>query len=297
MEEFAFVAMGTECSITLADSDPGIAIEAAGAATAEIERIEAKFTRYDPRSLISEINNVAAKGGDIALDPETTFLLDFAFMAHSASDGLFDITSGALRRAWGHMDQGLPQPEALDDIIRLIGLNKLKWRPPVLSFPIAGMEIDFGGLAKEYAADRAAKICRQAGAQAGLVNLGGDIAVFGNRHDEMPWPVAIRNPFGGDEPAGTLGLRIGGIATSGDTERALVVDGKRYSHIFDPRTGWPVEGLRSVSVRTDSTLLAGALSTIAMLKGPQGVEWLRMRNCEFLAIDHDGNKWGNLAAI
>jgi thiamine biosynthesis lipoprotein len=136
------------------------------------------------------------------------------------------------------------------------------------------MEIDFGGVVKEYAADRAATLCADAGLRHGLVDLGGDIKVIGPHADGSPWVVGIQHPRIADAVMATLDLSHGAIATSGDYERFVEVEGRRYSHILSPRTGMPVQGLAGVSVVAPECVVAGSAATIAMLMEERGPAWL-----------------------
>jgi thiamine biosynthesis lipoprotein len=148
------------------------------------------------------------------------------------------------------------------------------------------MRLDLGGVVKEYAADRAALLLKSAGIQSGYVDLGGDLHVLGPHPNGDPWRVGVRNPRGAGAIA-ALALMRGGLATSGDYERCLVVDGRRLGHIINPFTGWPVQGLASVSVVAPSCLLAGAISTLAMLQGrDEGLEFLSSCGLQWMA--HDG---------
>jgi thiamine biosynthesis lipoprotein len=136
------------------------------------------------------------------------------------------------------------------------------------------MALDFGGVVKEYAADRAAVICLEAGVKHGLVDLGGDIRIIGPHPDGSPWSVGIQHPRQADAVMATLQVSRGAVATSGDYERYLAIDGKRYCHILSPRTGMPVEGLAGVSVFADECIVAGSATTIAMLMEERGPSWL-----------------------
>ena len=136
------------------------------------------------------------------------------------------------------------------------------------------MELDFGGVVKEYAADTCAGFCRSRGIEHGLINMGGDIHVIGPHSDGSAWRIGIRNPDDPDEIATAVHLKYGALASSGDYQRFMVIDNKRYGHILNPKTGWPVQGLRAVSVVAPQCLIAGSTSTIAMLKGSGGKKWL-----------------------
>ncbi|HVU36259.1 MAG TPA: FAD:protein FMN transferase [Opitutaceae bacterium] len=289
---YTFPAMGSDCVLQLYDGS----VEIAAAAEAEVRRIEARYSRYLPDSLLSEINRVAAAGGSITVDSETAELIDCAELLHRMSRGLFDITSGILRRAWNFNSGQTAQQSDLDRILPLVGFEKLRWEAPRLSFPVAGMELDFGGIGKEYAVDRAAEVCAKAGIRHGLADLGGDLCAIGPRPDGSPWAVHIRHPRQTDAFIGVMNLLNGGLATSGDYERFVVVDGRRYSHILNPKTGWPTEGLASVTVIAPSCLAAGGFTTIAMLKGRDGPEWLRLLpHLPSLWMDVDGNVGANVS--
>ena len=269
-ERFVFWAMGSECTFHLYDAS----VATAEAAEAEVFRLEHRYSRYRDDSVLTQINRVASTGGSIEVDAETAALLDYAFACHRKSGGLFDITTGILRRAWDFSSGRVPAPAEIARWLPFVGLDKLSWERPYLSFPVAGMELDFGGIGKEYAADRAATLCAEAGVKHGLIDLGGDLCAIGPRPDGSAWPVQIRDPHAPDRCLAVLPLSSGGLATSGDYERYVMIDGLRHGHILSPVTGWPVRGLTSVSVVADSCLLAGSVATIALLKGAEGAAWL-----------------------
>ncbi len=293
---FPFTAMGTSCSVHLYALTALEAEKSALGVRVEIARIEGRYSCYREDSLLSEINRVAMRGDTFELDEETMGLFAYARSCHEKSDGLFDITSGMLRRAWNFSSGQLPEPEEIERLLPLVGLQKMIWDPPRIAFPIPGMEIDLGGIGKEYAADRAAALCLSAGIRHGLIDLGGDIRIIGPHPDGSPWKIGIRNPFISDSLAGTVALSGGALATSGDYERRIECNGKRYGHILDPRTGWPVQGLTSVSVAADQCLAAGSLATLAMLRGREGIAWLTglASSILHLWIDSDGMSGGTL---
>jgi len=154
--------------------------------------------------------------------------------------------------------------------------------------PQAGMEVDFGGFGKEYAADRAAALLRSAGVSGGYVNLGGDISVLGPRGDGSGWRLGIRHPRRDCALVDTLELGAGALATSGDYERYFEAGGVRYCHVLDPRSGWPVRYWQSVSVVAPTCAAAGAACTVAMLLGEHGLAFIREQSLPLLAIDASG---------
>lgn len=282
-----FVAMASRCEIRLAAADEANAHALAQPAADEVRRIEAKYSRYRDDSVVSRINAGAGRDG-VDCDDETLQLLRYADSLYAQSRGLFDITSGILRRAWDFRQPRLPDPEHLRALCALIGWPRVRREGARLMLPDAGMEIDFGGFGKEYAADRAAATLRAAGVRHALVSLGGDVALAGPRPDGSPWSIGVRDPR---EPARTfaaLPLAAGGLATSGDYERHFELEGRRYCHVLDPRNGWPVSHWRSVSAAAPSCLVAGSLATMTMLMQADGLAMLRETGLPFLAIDHEG---------
>lgn len=287
--------MGSPCEMQLFAADAGHAGRAIAAVEADVERLEQAYSRYRDTSLLSRINRVAAAGGSIEVDAETAGLLDYAATCYAASDGLFDITSGLLRRAWNFASGRLPDADAIAALLPRVGWHKVRWSAPVLQFPERGMEIDFGGIVKEYAADRGAALCRELGIGGGFVNLGGDLCIVGPRGDGDAWQIGLAHPRAADAMMGTLALRGGALASSGDYARCIVVDGKRYGHILNPRTGQPVQHLAAVTVHGDLCVVAGSASTIAMLKEDQGPAWLDALGLPHLWVDVHGRRGGTLA--
>jgi thiamine biosynthesis lipoprotein len=264
------------------------AADACEAAEAEVRRIERKYSRYRDDSVISAINARAGRGG-VTVDAETAQLLDFAAELHRQSDGLFDLTSGCLRRAWDFKAGREPTPDALAVQLARIGWHRVQWDGRAIALPQAGMEIDFGGIGKEYAADRAVAALRGLGVRHGFVNLGGDLRVLGPRPDGRPWVFAVRHPRREDEVCARIALSDGALATSGDYERFFITpDGRRCCHILDPRTGQPVRHWQAVSVVAPLCIAAGALATMAMLIGAQAAQRLSTPGVGFLLIDGDG---------
>ncbi len=291
---FPFSSMATSCAVHLYGDD-SIGVEAAAkAAMTEVMRIEQRYSRYRADSVLAEINNAAQRAGSIIVDDETAGLLDYAYACYQRSDGLFDITSGILRRIWDFGSGRLPDRNAIDDLLPRIGLTKVCWERPRLAFPEGGMELDFGGIGKEYAADQAAAVCTALGIRHGLVDLGGDIAVIGPHANLAPWNIGIRHPRDSVSSIVSVPIDSGALASSGDYERFMEIDGRRYCHILNPITGWPSHGLAAVSVIADRCLVAGTISTIAMLKGRDGICWLSGLGLKHLFVDEDGVCGGNM---
>jgi FAD:protein FMN transferase len=293
---FPFRAMAAENELQLAAADEATARRVADLAIADVQRIEAKYSRYRDDSITTRINRAAGRD-PVALDAETAALLHYADQCHRLSGGLFDVTSGVLRRVWDFKRKPpqLPDPAALAATVALVDWSAVEWSPTSLRLPRAGMEIDFGGIGKEYAADRAATICLEAGVRHGLVDLAGDVRALGPQESGAPWRVGISHPRREGKVIAYVELASGAIATSGDYERYFEIDGKRYCHILNPRSGMPVTGWQSVSVVAALCVVAGSYSTIAMLLGRKALAFLRKQPVDFVAIAADGTIHGNAA--
>ena len=293
--QFDFQAMASPCSVQLDGQDERVMRQAAKEAMTEVKRIESKFSRYSDSSVISRINRAAGRDWT-ELDSETDSLMAFADQLWHLSDGLFDATSGVLRKVWNFKGTQLPDPAALAVVLALIGWQHVERKGKQVRLKNVGMELDFGGFGKEYAADRAAAVLQRHGIQHALVNLGGDLHALGPRGlpdcQGAPWQIAIQHPradvMQSSAPIAHLSLTRGGLATSGDYERYLVHGGTRYCHVLNPVTGWSAQGAQSVSVLATNTTTAGALSTVAMLKGDEGLAWLNSQNASFLLVQQDG---------
>ncbi|MCC7328306.1 MAG: FAD:protein FMN transferase [Burkholderiales bacterium] len=284
-----FRAMAAENEIQLAAADIDVARRAARSAIADVRRIEAKYSRYRDDSVTTRVN--CAAGGDaVPIDTETAALLRYADQCHALSGGLFDITSGVLRRAWDFRREppALPQPGDLAEAVALVGWAEVEWSAKCIRLPRAGMEVDFGGIGKEYAADRVATICLEHGLRHGLVNLGGDVRAIGPQADGTPWRVGIRHPRHTGAALAGFDLAAGALATSGDYERYFEIDGRRYCHILNPGTGMPVAHWQSISVVSPLCVVAGSCATIAMLLEDGAEAFLDAQDVQWLGVAADG---------
>jgi FAD:protein FMN transferase len=270
-----FHAMGGPCEVLVEAERESVARALVARASDCAARIERKFSRYRRDNIVARINN--ARGAPTEVDEETANLIDFADLVHRLSDGMFDITSGVLRRVWT-FDGGARVPTAaeLERVLPLVGWTKVRWTRPVIEM-LPDMQIDFGGIGKEYAVDQVAQRLAGISDAPVLVNFGGDLAVTRSRAGARPWRVGIENisQSTGRRAARLIELHAGAIATSGDTHRFVTASGERLSHILDPRTGHPVRGApRSVTVAAPTCTNAGMLTTLAMLRGPGAEEFL-----------------------
>ena len=256
-----FSAMASHCEVRAAGLSADAAHAACLAAIDEVRRIETRFSRYRDDSVVGRINR-AAGGEPVAVDEETMGLLAYADALYHESGGLFDATSGVLRLVWNFGAGRPPKPEWVDAILPRIGWHRVEWGDGRVRLPEAGMQLDFGGFGKEYAADRAAAVLIEHGMAHGFVNLGGDLRAIGPRPDGAPWRIGIQDPRHAESMIAWIPLSRGGLATSGDYERYVEIDGRRYCHILDPRTGMPVRAWQSISVVAPDRFRSGAKPSV-----------------------------------
>jgi thiamine biosynthesis lipoprotein len=291
-----FRAMGSPCAFRFFAKSAWEGETVAGLALDEVRRVEAKYSRYSNESFLSHINRHANRGEAVEIDAETGRLLDFALTCFKRSGGLFDITAGVLRQAYDFRSHKRRGEVDLNAMLAVTGLEKLSWDASRLEFTVAGMQLDLGGVAKEYAADRAAAIFRENGLPSCLVDLGGDMTAAGPPADAAAWIIGIRDPRFEDELLASLHLRKGAIATSGDYENYVDIDGERHGHFINPKTGLPAIGMSSVTALASNCMAAGAAATIAMLLGENGIGWLSQRQIPFCSLTSQGEKIETLPA-
>ncbi len=254
------VMMGTFVEVVSADK------RAANIVFEEMKRIERLLSKYDPDSEVSKLN----KRGELSVSPETFFILKKAKEFWQASGGAFDITVGPLIGLWGFTNNkyNLPQESEVKKALKLVGTDKIIFneRNNVVKFKLRGMSVDLGAIAKGYAVDCAVKKLKEAGIKGCLINAGGQIHALGDRFGQ-PWKIAVRNPRGKGF-TGYLTLKDKAAATSGDYEQYFISQEKRYSHIFNPKTGYPADaGVISVTVVASCGLTADALATSIFVLG------------------------------
>lgn len=257
--------MASPCDVLLECKNKAQANELIELGQKEALRIEQKFSRYRNDNIVHQINS---SGGRIEVDQETARLINFAKNCYDLSDGWFDITSGILRRAWKFVDGArVPAQQEIDRLLPHIGWQKVTWENPYLTVP-QGMEIDFGGIGKEYAVDSTLRLLSQKTNDSFMVNFGGDCHASGPLADGTPWMTGIENPHRPGDATAVIQLKSGALATSGDVFKFIQQDGKRYGHILNPGTGWPnTDSPLSVTVAAATCTEAGILSTLAMLQG------------------------------
>lgn len=275
-----FDAMASPCEVLIDSDDEKQATVLTELAAREAWRIEQKYSRYRDDGIVPRINREA--GQAVPVDDETARLLDFAWQCYRLSDGLFDISSGVLRKLWKFDGSDrVPDADAVAALLPYIGLDKASWQAPWVKLA-PGMEIDLGGIGKEYAVDRVLQLMTEQHPLPVLVNFGGDIAASAARRNGQPWRIGIEALDRPDQASGVLQLYQGGVATSGDSKRFLLKEGVRYSHILNPKTGWPVAGCpHAITVQAQNCTNAGILATLAMLQGEQAETFLQQQQVRY----------------
>ncbi len=285
----SFNAMASPCEVLIQTQDKNLAKEVAQCVSKEVWRIEDKYSRYDSRSICSQIN--ISGGKKLAIDEETYLLLNFAEQCYQLSDGLFDISSGVLRKVWSFDGisgecQHFPNSADVNEILNFVGWKKVFYDQQNIMLP-QNMELDFGGIGKEYAVDRAILLVKQLTEKPVLVNLGGDLAVTGSRLNNEAWQVAIEHPDCdalGQQQDMIVALTQGALATSGDARRYLIKNGVRYGHVLNAKTGWPIiHAPRSITTVAPQCIQAGILATLALLQGENAEQFLTEQEITFWA--------------
>ena len=287
-------AMGTTWSIRVVAPADGssVALEPLRERVAmRIEDLENVFSTWRPGSEVSRFNSHTGEEW-FAVSPVFLEVLEEAVRVSELSGGAFDVTAGPLVELWGFGAGGeagpvpggtvarIPDPEVLDRLLRATDFAYLQWResPPAVRRTHPGVQLDFSGIAKGYAVDEIWRLLSRAGLASYLVEIGGEIRTRGLRADGRTWSIGIESPNGSGVTV-AVPLRDAAIATSGDYRNYFEYEDRRYSHVLDPRTGWPVsQGLTSVTVIASSAATADALATALLVLGPDtGLQ---------LAVDH-----------
>ena len=241
----------------------------ARAAENEALRIERKFSRFREDSVVSQIARNAGRT-PVAVDDETVYLVEAALDLARLTGGRFDPTVGVLRRAWNFREPRVPGDDEIAALLELVDARAVSVRDGTVFLRREGMELDLGGVGKEYAVDRVADVLAEHGVTSALLNFAGDVRTVGGRGDGKPWSIGVADPR---EPGRCrFAVRLiggAGVATSGDYERCFVKDGVRYHHILDATTGYPARGIMSVTVVAANAFLAGRIASAAFLLGPR----------------------------
>lgn len=285
--------MGSRFEITAIHRDEAEAHRAIELAYAEIERIEEMISSWRSTSETSAVNRRAGAEPQ-QVSQELFNLVRRSLKLSELTDGAFDITFAGVGRLWDFNDPHptVPTPEAIRAALDHVGYQKivLNSADRTLFLDDPGARIGFGAIGKGYAANRAVWALKQQGIASGVVNAGGDLVAFGRQEDGDPWEIGIAHPRRRERIFARLPLTEQAVVTSGDYESFFLIDGKRYAHILDPRTGFPVDHLESVTIVCPDAELADGLATAVAVMGPvEGLALVdRLKGIEALLVDLEG---------
>lgn len=286
--------MGNMFSFSIIHEDEAWASHCVDVAVDEIKRIEALLTTFKDDSQTNQINRMAGVKG-VQVDKEVFDLISRSLKISDLTQGAFDITYGSIDKKLWNFDQtmtSLPDPAIAKEMTRLIDYRNIELdeRKSTVFLRKRGMRIGFGGIGKGYAADRGKKILQGLGIANGVVNASGDLNAWGNQVNGKPWTIGIADPDT-KMPFSSIPITDMAIATSGNYEKYIFVNGKRYSHTIDPKTGLPVTGIKSVSIISPMAELSDSLATPVMVMGIKtGIDMInQIKGIACIAID-DNNK-------
>jgi|GEM_PF-2793575 len=292
LQKYGFEALGTHCGVQVYETSRVDAKNLVRRIAAEIVRIDRKYSASRRDSFTTEINFSAGSKLGIKLDKETQELLQRLQRHHESSEGLFDPTVNLLRRVWDFKKPRMASPEEIEKLLPRVGFHKLSWRGARFSLP-AGTELDFSSTLGAYAADCAAGVGRGLGITSGIVNVAGDYAVIGPHPKSLTWPVGIADPERQNALLGKLEIGSGGLASSGDYNGSIELEGQHYQRLINPKTGMPASGLRAVSMIAKTCFDAAALAEIAMLKdADEAISWLETMPESHAYMTHAGELHG-----
>ena len=289
----AIVLMGSGFDVTVVADTKEKADEYIDLAIQEITRIERLISSWDPNSQTSAINKNAGLKA-VKVDDELFQLIQRAIKISEFTDGAFDISYASMDRIWkfdGSMTV-MPSEEAIAASVAKVGYDNivLDQEASTVFLKRKGMKIGFGAIGKGYAADKAKALLKEKGVEAGIINASGDLNSWGRQTNGNDWKVAIKNPLNKNKVFALLPVYEKAVVTSGNYEKRVTFNGKTYSHIIDPRTGYPSSGIVSVSVMAPSAELADALATSIFVMGKDvGLNLInQMQAIECIVVDDQG---------
>lgn len=291
--------MGSKFEITLVDKDSLSAEKNIDKSIDEIRRIENLISEWKPETQISEVNrNAGIK--PVKVDPEVFALTEKGIYFSKLTDGAFDISIVAMDKIWKFDDSmnELPSEESIKNSVKNVGYQNiiLDENNSTIFLKNKGMKIGFGSIGKGYAADKTRELMKSFGVKAGIINASGDISTWGTQPDGKSWAIGINNPFKDDKIAEVLYLKENAVTTSGSYEKYAEIHGKRYSHIMNPKTGYPSTGLTSVTVVGPNAIMANGFSTSIMVLGKkEGLKLIKkFPEYQYLLITDSGKIVKNL---
>ncbi len=263
--------MGNRFEISVLTTDESRANICIDAAVAEIQRIEKLLTTFKDDSDTNHIN-AAAGINPVTVESEVIELIQRSLKISAITQGSFDITYGSVDKTLWNFDKdmkSLPDAATAKRSVRLINYRNVivNEKESTVFLIEKGMRIGFGGIGKGYAAEKAKTILQHMGIVSGIVNAAGDLSAWGSQENGEPWTIGIADPDARHHPFSSLNITNMAIATSGNYEKYVMIDGKKYSHTIDPKTGLPVSGIKSVTIIAPNAELADALATPVMVMG------------------------------
>lgn len=287
--------MGNQFQFSVVSNDEQWANKCIDKGIEEVKRIEKLFTTYDEHSQTNLINRYAGRK-PVKVDSEVFALIERSIKLSELTQGAFDITYGSMDKRFWNFDKAmiaLPDPVVAKKMIRLINYRNviLDNKSGTVFLKEKGMVIGFGGIGKGYAADRARDVMKKEGALSGIVNAAGDLTVWGTQPDGKPWTIGIADPDRKHLPFASIQLTDISVATSGNYEKYVIIDDVKYSHTIDPKTGYPVHGIKSVTIICPSTEIADAMATPLMVMGiAAGLGLInQMKGIACIIVDEDDN--------
>jgi FAD:protein FMN transferase len=285
--------MGNGCQISAVGENEVWADERIDAAINEIQRIEKLLTTFNDGSETHRINEHAGIE-PVKVSPETFEIIERSIRISSVTQGAFDISYGSVDKRFWNFDttmKSLPDEKAAKQAVKLINYRNitLDKEKTTVFLKEKGMRIGFGGIGKGYAAERAKQVMKDLDVENGIVNASGDLTAWGYQPNGKPWTIGIANPNSKEEIFSYMDITNMSIATSGNYEKYAVINGKKYSHTIDPRTGFPVTGIKSVTILSPNAEIADAMATPVMIMGINtGLNMInQIKDIEAIIIDDD----------
>jgi FAD:protein FMN transferase len=287
--------MGNHFEISVVSDDEAWAEERIDMAVDEIRRIERVLTTFKEDSETALINqNAGIK--PVKVSQEVFRLIERSKRISEITQGAFDISYGSIDKRLWNFDKNmtsLPDPKLAKQMVRLINYRNiiLDEEHQTVFLKEEGMRIGFGGIGKGYAAEMAKAVMQNAGVTSGVVNASGDLAAWGHQPDGKPWTIGIVHPDAAHMPFSYMNVTNMAVATSGNYEKFVIIDGKKYAHTINPRTGLPVKGIKSVTIISPNAELCDALATPVTIMGVTAGMHLvnQLKGIECVIIDDDNN--------
>ncbi|MCD9615879.1 FAD:protein FMN transferase [Chryseobacterium gleum] len=285
--------MGNAFEITVVDNHENTAYQHIEAAVTEIQRIEKLLTTFSENSQTSLINHYAGIQ-PVKVDREVFDLIERSLRISRITDGYFDISYGGIDKSFWNFDRNmkqLPDPKLIKDHLKLVNYENILLNPEdqTVFLKEKGMRIGFGGIGKGYAAEMAKRLLQKRGVQSGIVNASGDLTTWGMQSNGKPWTVGIADPDHVKQPFSYMNITDMAVATSGNYEKFVMINGKKYSHTINPKTGMPVSGVKSVTIFCPNAEIADAMATPVGIMGIKAALDLvnQIHQLECIIIDDD----------